>query len=111
MFTSRFTIFALLTFLAGVNAGCATCPETLEVDGVATYKLVSSYVKSKNGFTECSYTDKKGDEVTCEYARMEIQSVQNCQGRMIMDAKQDPCDVEWARREEEYWSAESWVYQ
>ncbi|KAG1802657.1 uncharacterized protein HD556DRAFT_1437719 [Suillus plorans] len=68
MFTSRLTIFALLTFLAGVNAGCATCPETLDVDGVATYELVSNYVKSENGFTECSYTDKKGDEVTCEYA-------------------------------------------
>ncbi|KAG1808469.1 hypothetical protein EV424DRAFT_1425200 [Suillus variegatus] len=68
MFTSRLTIFTLLTFLAGVNAGCATCPETLDADGVATYELVSSYVKSENGFTECSYTDKKGDEVTCEYA-------------------------------------------
>ncbi|KAG2138437.1 uncharacterized protein EDB93DRAFT_1253393 [Suillus bovinus] len=67
MFTSRFTILALLAFLAGANVGCATCQETLEVNGVATYELVSSYVKSDNGFTECSYVDKKGDEVACEY--------------------------------------------
>ncbi|KAG2142929.1 hypothetical protein DEU56DRAFT_792571 [Suillus clintonianus] len=70
MFTSRFTILALLTFLAGANAGCATCQNTLEVNGVATYTLVSYYVKSDNGFTECSYVDKKGDQVTCEYTNV-----------------------------------------
>jgi hypothetical protein len=53
MFTSRFTILALLTFLAGVNAGCATCEQTLEVDDAATYQLVSSYWKQDNGWTVC----------------------------------------------------------
>lgn len=55
MFTSHFTILALLTFLAGVNAsgGCATCQQTIEVDGVATYELVNYYWKEVNGFTEC----------------------------------------------------------
>ncbi|KAG1830423.1 hypothetical protein EV424DRAFT_1376522 [Suillus variegatus] len=68
MFTSRLTIFALLTFLAGVNAGCAACEETLYgVDSATTYKLVSNYEKSENGYTECGYMDKKGDSVTCEY--------------------------------------------
>ncbi|KAG2124383.1 hypothetical protein DEU56DRAFT_827562 [Suillus clintonianus] len=67
MFTSRFVVLALLTFLAGANAGCATCEETLEVDGVAAYKLVSSSVDSKNGFTVCNYADKKGGKVACEY--------------------------------------------
>ncbi|KAG1720106.1 hypothetical protein EDB19DRAFT_1836208 [Suillus lakei] len=68
MFTPRFAILALFTFLAGANAGCATCQETLEVDGVATYELVSDYVKSDNGFTVCNYVDEKGDVATCEYA-------------------------------------------
>ncbi|KAG2059509.1 hypothetical protein BDR06DRAFT_949562 [Suillus hirtellus] len=67
MFTSRITILMLLTFLAGANAGCATCPQSLDVDGVAIYELVTSYVKAENGFTECSYVDKLGDVVTCEY--------------------------------------------
>ncbi|KAG1786123.1 uncharacterized protein HD556DRAFT_1449978 [Suillus plorans] len=62
MFTSRFTILALLTLLAGANVGCATCQETLKV-GSSTYELVSSYVESENGYMECSYVDKKGDEV------------------------------------------------
>ncbi|KAG1786137.1 uncharacterized protein HD556DRAFT_1507650 [Suillus plorans] len=81
MFTSRFTILAVLTLLAGANAGCATCQETLYDRGVAAYELVSTYVKSENGFTECSYVDKEGDEVNCEYM--------NGQGWMGMDAKQD----------------------
>ncbi|KAG2138448.1 uncharacterized protein EDB93DRAFT_1165704 [Suillus bovinus] len=67
MFTSCFTILALLAFLSGANAQCATCQEALYVDGVATYELLSNYVKSENGFTECSYEDKKGNKVTCEY--------------------------------------------
>ncbi|KAG2096753.1 uncharacterized protein F5147DRAFT_817120 [Suillus discolor] len=80
MFTSRFTILALLTLLAGANAGCATCEETLYDDGVAAYVLVDTYVKSENGFTECSYMNDQDDEVTCEYANV---------GWMGMDAKQD----------------------
>ncbi|KAG1787624.1 uncharacterized protein HD556DRAFT_1448639 [Suillus plorans] len=67
MFTSRITILMLLTFLAGANAGCATCPQSLDVDGIAIYELVTSYVKTENGFTECSYVDKMGNVVTCEY--------------------------------------------
>ncbi|KAG1888374.1 hypothetical protein F4604DRAFT_1717173 [Suillus subluteus] len=72
MFTARFTILALLTFLAGANAGCATCQQTLEVDGVATYTLVNEYVRSENGYTVCDYVDKSGDEVTCEYANLAL---------------------------------------
>ncbi|KAG2745687.1 hypothetical protein P692DRAFT_20836359 [Suillus brevipes Sb2] len=72
MFTSRFTILALLTFLVGVNAsgGCATCQQTIEVDGVATYELVNYTWKDVNGFTDCYYVDKKGDTVTCEYTNV-----------------------------------------
>ncbi|KAG1888375.1 hypothetical protein F4604DRAFT_1717177 [Suillus subluteus] len=72
MFTARVTILALFAFLAGVNAGCATCEETLEIDGVVAYKLVSEYVRSDNGYTVCEYSsvDKSGDEVTCEYANV-----------------------------------------
>ncbi|KAG1781276.1 hypothetical protein EV702DRAFT_1075275 [Suillus placidus] len=71
MFTARFAMLALLAFLTGANAGCATCQETLEVNGVATYELVSSYVRSENGFTVCDYVDNKnGDEVTCEYTNV-----------------------------------------
>lgn len=55
MFTARFTIFALLAFLAGANAGCATCEETLEVNGDVTYELVSSYMNYDNGYTTCRY--------------------------------------------------------
>ncbi|KAG1881391.1 hypothetical protein C8R48DRAFT_680803 [Suillus tomentosus] len=66
MFTSRFTILALFAFLVGANAACATCQETLDVDGV-TYELVTSLWKMNNGNVVCNYLDKKGDEVTCEY--------------------------------------------
>ncbi|KAG1748187.1 CHAT domain-containing protein [Suillus lakei] len=69
MFTSRFAILALLTFLAGANARCATCDETLEVDGAAAYKLVSNTEDSDSGYTVCKYVDNKGDQVTCEYTR------------------------------------------
>lgn len=55
MLTARFTIFALLTFLAGANAGCATCDTTLEVNGQVTYKLVDSYMNYDNGYTVCEY--------------------------------------------------------
>ncbi|KAG1717889.1 hypothetical protein EDB19DRAFT_1805739 [Suillus lakei] len=67
MFTSRFVILALLTFLAGANAGCATCDDTLEVDGVAVYTLVNSTTEY-NGYTLCTYTNKLGTDVTCEYS-------------------------------------------
>ncbi|KAG2111319.1 uncharacterized protein F5147DRAFT_687226 [Suillus discolor] len=67
MFTSRLTILALLAFLVGANAACATCQETLSVNGVVTYKLVTSSWNMMNGFVDCNYMDKKGDEVTCEY--------------------------------------------
>ncbi|KAG1717888.1 hypothetical protein EDB19DRAFT_1838936 [Suillus lakei] len=66
-FTSRFTILALLTFLAGANAECATCNATLEV-GTTSYELVNSTLESANGFTLCTYLDNKGDKVTCEYS-------------------------------------------
>ncbi|KIK31586.1 hypothetical protein CY34DRAFT_814565 [Suillus luteus UH-Slu-Lm8-n1] len=69
MFTSHFTILALLTFLAGVNAsaGCKTCQQTIKVDGGATYELVGDSSKNINWVTECYYVDKNGDRVTCEY--------------------------------------------
>ncbi|KIK33213.1 hypothetical protein CY34DRAFT_813787 [Suillus luteus UH-Slu-Lm8-n1] len=70
MITARFAIFALLAFLAGANAGCATCEETLEVNGDVTYELVSSYMNYDNGYTTCRYVDKSGDTVTCEYANV-----------------------------------------
>ncbi|KAG1860437.1 hypothetical protein C8R48DRAFT_774413 [Suillus tomentosus] len=68
IFTSRFTILALLTLLAGANAECAVCQEVLYVDGVLTYKLVRIYEDSENGFKKCIYVDKKNDVMTCEYA-------------------------------------------
>ncbi|KAG1830422.1 hypothetical protein EV424DRAFT_292250 [Suillus variegatus] len=112
MFTSCLTILALLTLLAGANAGCATCQETLKV-GSSTYELVSSYVESENGYTECSYVDKKGDEVTCVYT--DDGKLANgdwkCPGWSRKDECYAGCDVKWARREEQHWSAESWVYQ
>lgn len=52
MFTSCFTILALLAFLVGANAACATCQETLNVDGV-TYELVTSSWKMNNGNVVC----------------------------------------------------------
>lgn len=55
MLTARFTIFALLTFLAGANAGCATCEKTLEVMGDETYELVNGYMNYENGYTICKY--------------------------------------------------------
>ncbi|KAG1819223.1 uncharacterized protein BJ212DRAFT_1479339 [Suillus subaureus] len=72
MFTARFTVLALLAFLAGANAGCATCPETLEVDGKVAYELVNSYVRSDDGYTDCTYVGKSGDEVACEYANVGV---------------------------------------
>ncbi|KAG2124378.1 hypothetical protein DEU56DRAFT_917066 [Suillus clintonianus] len=67
MFTSHFTILALLAFLAGANAGCAICDATLEVDGAAVYTLVNSTVEH-DGYTLCTYESKLGTEVTCEYS-------------------------------------------
>jgi hypothetical protein len=55
MFTARFTVFALLTFLAGANAGCATCEDTIEVNGDVTYELVSDSMNYDNGYTLCKY--------------------------------------------------------
>lgn len=54
MFTSRFAFLALLTFLARANAGCATCDDTVEVDGVAIYTLANSTVEY-NGYLLCTY--------------------------------------------------------
>ncbi|KAG2035535.1 hypothetical protein BDR03DRAFT_1089809 [Suillus americanus] len=87
MFTARFTILALLTFLAGARAHteCATCNETLEVDGVVTYQLVNSYVRSENGYTVCNYADEAGDKTICEYAN----------GGMLMDGN-EACPL-WSR--------------
>ncbi|KAG1768786.1 hypothetical protein EDD22DRAFT_870645 [Suillus occidentalis] len=72
MLTARFTIFALFTFLASANAGCATCDTTLEVNGQVTYELVDSYMKYDNGYTVCEYvgTTALGGKVTCEYGNM-----------------------------------------
>ncbi|KAG2097765.1 uncharacterized protein F5147DRAFT_366697 [Suillus discolor] len=65
MFTSRFTILTLLTFLAGANAGCATCNRTLEV-GTTSYRLVNSTLQSAKAYI-CTYEDNAGDVATCEY--------------------------------------------
>lgn len=54
MFTSRFAFLALLTFLARANAGCATCDDTVEVDGVAVYTLANSTIEY-NGYLICTY--------------------------------------------------------
>ncbi|KAG2754288.1 hypothetical protein P692DRAFT_20827801 [Suillus brevipes Sb2] len=70
MFTARFTVFALLTFLAGANAGCATCEDTIEVNGDVTYELVSDSMNYDNGYTLCKYVDTSGDTVTCEYTNV-----------------------------------------
>ncbi|KAG1786548.1 uncharacterized protein HD556DRAFT_1530991 [Suillus plorans] len=67
IFTSRFTILALLTLLAGANAECAACQEVLYVDGVLTYGLVR-IENSDNGSKKCIYVDKMDDVMTCEYA-------------------------------------------
>lgn len=67
MFTSRFAFLALLTFLARANAGCATCDDTVEVDGVAVYTLTNSTIEY-NGNLLCTYTSKVGTELTCEYS-------------------------------------------
>ncbi|KAG1816223.1 hypothetical protein EV424DRAFT_1540866 [Suillus variegatus] len=67
IFTSRFTILALLTLLAGANAECAACQEVLYVDGVSTYKLVKIY-DTEDGSKKCIYVDKKDDVMTCDYA-------------------------------------------
>ncbi|KAG2097764.1 uncharacterized protein F5147DRAFT_366650 [Suillus discolor] len=68
MFTSRFAITALFAFLAGANASCSACDNTLEVDGVALYTLANSTVET-NGYTLCTYTNSKlGTKVTCEYS-------------------------------------------
>ncbi|KAG2057486.1 hypothetical protein BDR06DRAFT_951659 [Suillus hirtellus] len=56
IFTSCFTILALLTLLAGANAECAVCQEVLYVDGVLTYKLV-----------RISSSRRVTDGPTCEY--------------------------------------------
>ncbi|KAG1787625.1 uncharacterized protein HD556DRAFT_1312656 [Suillus plorans] len=69
MFTSRFNaIIALFAFLAGANASCSACDNTLEVDGVAVYTLANSTAET-NGYTLCTYTNSKlGTKVTCEYS-------------------------------------------
>ncbi|KAG1768579.1 hypothetical protein EV702DRAFT_1144054 [Suillus placidus] len=90
MFTARFAILALLTFLAGANAErVVSCAERLH-KGDVEYFLVSSVVRpvDANGFTVtvCTYVaftsssrkvtdgpgsyvdNQKGDEVTCEYS-------------------------------------------
>ncbi|KAG1830411.1 hypothetical protein EV424DRAFT_292033 [Suillus variegatus] len=65
MFTSRFAILTLLTFLVGANAECATCNRTLEV-GTTSYRLVNSTLQSAKGYI-CTYEDNTGDVATCEY--------------------------------------------
>ncbi|KAG2138441.1 uncharacterized protein EDB93DRAFT_1106399 [Suillus bovinus] len=56
MFTSRFAILTLLTFLAGVNANgtCAMCDDTVDFEGVALYTLANSTVET-NGYTLCKH--------------------------------------------------------
>ncbi|KAG2138445.1 uncharacterized protein EDB93DRAFT_725170 [Suillus bovinus] len=66
MVAPRFTgILALLTFLAGANAECATCNHTLEV-GTTSYRLVNTTLESASGYI-CTYEDSAGDMATCEY--------------------------------------------
>ncbi|KAG2142946.1 hypothetical protein DEU56DRAFT_792630 [Suillus clintonianus] len=67
MFTSRFALLALLTFLAGANAECAKCDTTLKV-GTTTYTLVGNTLEHANGWTLCTYSDNAGDKVVCEYS-------------------------------------------
>ncbi|KAG2348387.1 hypothetical protein BDR05DRAFT_956986 [Suillus weaverae] len=69
MFAVRFAILALLTFLAGANAGCdsPTCQEIFEV-GDAVYILLKC-MRSGDGFTVCIYEGSiKEDEAECEYS-------------------------------------------
>ncbi|KAG1860426.1 hypothetical protein C8R48DRAFT_245303 [Suillus tomentosus] len=93
IFTSRFTILALLILLAGVNAECAVCQEGLYVDGVLTYKLVEESDETYNGFKKCTYVDKKNDMMTCECwmvvrmtacYMMGVRRVRKCQRRRAM---------------------------
>ncbi|KAG1727485.1 uncharacterized protein EDB91DRAFT_892213 [Suillus paluster] len=69
MFTSRFIIFALLSFLAGVNATqCAKFPATLEYNSSAL-KLASSTVYPE-GPTVCVYdvsTINDDYDLLCQY--------------------------------------------
>ncbi|KAG2076402.1 hypothetical protein BDR04DRAFT_1090432 [Suillus decipiens] len=67
MFSTHLTVLALLTFLAGANAGCTPCAATLtRIDGM-TYKLAHSSVGIENSYVECDYRDKLGNEVICQY--------------------------------------------
>ncbi|KAG2059507.1 hypothetical protein BDR06DRAFT_1017876 [Suillus hirtellus] len=66
MFTSHFAIIALFAFLAGANASCVACHNTIESDGVV-YTLYNSTVES-NGYTLCTYDSKSGTDIACEYS-------------------------------------------
>ncbi|KAG1768600.1 hypothetical protein EV702DRAFT_1203227 [Suillus placidus] len=68
MFAARFAILALLTFLAGANAGCPTCQEIFEV-GDEVYILTNCMRSGDaSGYTVCIYQSSlNDDEAECEY--------------------------------------------
>ncbi|KAG2366460.1 hypothetical protein BDR07DRAFT_1606859 [Suillus spraguei] len=68
MFTAHLTVLALLTFLAGANAGCSPCAATwTRIDGM-TYKLAYSSVEVGDSYVECGYSNKLGNDVNCQYS-------------------------------------------